>query len=316
MENKVPNASGEIVKNAETALSLPLPLTLGHILDGMGAGQEPVALLEDIHVIRHTFNAGEPTALRGPEDLTDERVLAYTREQGTSPRHFPLMPPRYWVIFVTDGKNRSRLWGTFENYGELIELRTESRRFFDLRKSRFLGTLNDRLVIEWDNPRTWHRSAAATTARRMSVVQIADRDKVDFPGFDGVLLTYHQLCEMVDDPRYAAWQDALSKVQGVYLITDSSNGKQYVGKADGTENILGRWTTYARDGHGGNVALRELALISSPGESTIAKREHARNFVFSLLRVFGPSTPSFEVSAAESHYKAALMTRNFGLNRN
>ncbi len=46
------------------------------------------------------------------------------------------------------------------------------------------------------------------------------------------------------------------------------------------------------------------------------KTDHARHFVFSLLRVFGPSTPSSEVNSAESHYKAALMTRQFGLNRN
>jgi len=39
-------------------------------------------------------------------------------------------------------------------------------------------------------------------------------------------------------------------------------------------------------------------------------------FLFSILRVFGPSTPSTEVDAAESHFKDALMTRKFGLNRN
>ncbi|MCD5341741.1 GIY-YIG nuclease family protein [Arthrobacter sp. AK04] len=150
----------------------------------------------------------------------------------------------------------------------------------------------------------------------MPVLEIADRDKVHFPGFDGVLLSYHQLREMVDDPRYADWRIALSEVQGIYLITDSSNGKQYVGKADGAERILGRWTAYARDGHGGNVALRELAQQSALGERAGMKTDHARHFVFSLLRVFGPSTPSSEVNSAESHYKAALMTRQFGLNRN
>ena len=46
------------------------------------------------------------------------------------------------------------------------------------------------------------------------------------------------------------------------------------------------------------------------------KTDHARHFVFSILRVFGPSTSSSEVDAAESHYKRALMTREFGLNRN
>lgn len=34
-----------------------------------------------------------------------------------------------------------------------------------------------------------------------------------------------------------------------------------------------------------------------------------------VLRVFGPSTSSSEVDAAESHYKA-LLSRDFGLNRN
>lgn len=48
----------------------------------------------------------------------------------------------------------------------------------------------------------------------------------------------------------------------------------------------------------------------------VTKTGHARHFVFSLLRVFGPSTPLSEVNSAESHYKEALMTRKFGLNRN
>ncbi|WP_253879275.1 GIY-YIG nuclease family protein [Mycobacterium colombiense] len=148
-------------------------------------------------------------------------------------------------------------------------------------------------------------------------MEIADRDKVAFPGFDRVLLTHHELGEMISDPRYADWRVALAEVQGIYLITDSSNGKQYVGKADGAERILQRWMSYARDGHGGNLALRELAFTSVGScEGVRVKTDHARHFVFSILRVFGPSTSSSEVDAAESHYKRALMTREFGLNRN
>jgi hypothetical protein len=149
----------------------------------------------------------------------------------------------------------------------------------------------------------------------MPVLEIADRDKIPFPGFDGVLLSYRELQDMVADHRYADWRAALKEVQGIYLITDSSNGKQYIGKADGAERILGRWADYARDGHGGNVALRDLARASVSDRGGKAG-EAARHFVFSLLRVFGPSTPSSEVDAAESHYKRALMTREFGLNRN
>ena len=112
----------------------------------------------------------------------------------------------------------------------------------------------------------------------------------------------------VADSRYGAWQVALGSVQGVYLIADSTNGKLYVGKADGRERILGQWSAYARDGHGGNVALRDLAGLDP---------SHARHFVFSILRVFGPSVIASEVSEAEAHYKRALLSRRpFGMNWN
>jgi hypothetical protein len=287
-------------------------LTLGHVLVGIGSQHDPLIGLENIRVIRHSFNTGDEESLRGREDLTEERVREYTRSQDISTRRFPADPERYWVLFVADGRRRSRLWGIFENHGEAVEERTATNRFFDLRPSGFLEALVDRLVVEWDIPRVWHRRAASVS--NMPVLEIAAQDKVPFPGFDRVLLTFHALGEMISDRRYAEWHTALSQVQGIYLITDSSNGKQYVGKADGAERILGRWKVYASDGHGGNRALRELAEASVGAGG--AKTDHARHFVFSILRVFGPSTPSFDVDTAESHYKKALMTRKFGLNRN
>lgn len=287
-------------------------LTLGHVLAAIGAEHNPPIGLEDIRVIRHSFNTGEELSLRGPEDLTEDKVREYTRFQGISPRHFPAQPERYWVVLVADGKKRSRLWGAFENHGEVVAERTAEVRYFDLRRSDILKPLVNRLVVEWDTPRVWHRKAAS--AANMPVLEIADRDKVPFPGFDNVLLTFHELGEMVSDHRYEAWQVALSQVQGIYLITDASNGKQYVGKADGAERILQRWRSYAQDGHGGNRALRELAKISIGTGG--GKTDHARHFVFSILRVFGPSTSPSEVDKAESHYKKALMTREHGLNRN
>lgn len=81
----------------------------------------------------------------------------------------------------------------------------------------------------------------------------------------------------------------------------------YVGKADGERGVLGRWEAYARDGHGGNLALRD-ALELDPAQP--------ERYTFSLLRVFGSNTPPAQIDAAEKHYKEALMTRRFGLNRN
>jgi len=300
---------------APTEASSGAFLTLGHILTSIGAQHDPPIRLEDVHVIRHAFKAADAEALRGPEDLTDERVLGYTRGQSLSTRRFPAHPARYWVVLIADGQRRSRLFCSYENFGEVVADRSEYARFFDLRPSNYLAPLAGRLVVEWTSPRSWHRRA--TSAADLPVLEIADRDKVPFPGFDRVRLTYTELCEMVHDHRYADWRVALREVQGIYLITDSSNGKQYVGKADGAERILGRWYSYAKDGHGGNVVLRDLAYVSAASDGgPRVPSDHARHFVFSILRVFGPSTSSSEVNAAEEHYKRALMTREFGLNRN
>lgn len=101
--------------------------------------------------------------------------------------------------------------------------------------------------------------------------------------------------------RYAAWRTALSSVVGICLITDTLDGRHYVGKANGAESIRQRWNAYATNGHGGNVELRGLEPSS---------------FRFSLLRVFDPSPPTREIDLAESHFKQALDTRRHGLNRN
>lgn len=141
----------------------------------------------------------------------------------------------------------------------------------------------------------------------MPLVEIADPARVPFPGFDHVLISHDELTAVVEDSRYTEWRTALAAVQGVYLIADTSSGKLYVGKADGGERLLGRWSAYARDGHGGNIALRELADVDM---------SHRRHFMFSILRVFGPNATTAEVDAAEAHYKQALVTRQYGLNRN
>jgi len=268
-------------------------LDLGHLMTA--SGLDPSEVL----VVRHTYN--DDGLRRGL--TTPDRVLAYTREQS---RRFKAEQPRIWLNFLADGGRRCRYWGAFENHGEVVAERTDSLRFFDLRPSDVWGSLVNRLVTEWSKDAiNWAKRGAA--AATFPVVEIADPQNVEFPGFNRLVLTRADLRTALEDSRYGAWRTALGSVQGVYLIADSSTGKQYVGKADGGERILGRWSAYARDGHGGNIELRALAQ---------GDPDHARHFVFSLFRVFGPDTPPAEVDAAEAHFKRALLTRQFGLNRN
>lgn len=271
-------------------------LCLGHLLAVTGID------LGDIVVLRHTYTEG---GLETVGDLSPELVLDYTRRQGISNK-LGKTPPRHWLCFMADGRRRSRFLVAYENRGEVVAERTETLRYFDLRPSQVFSSLVGRLVVEWSRDAVnWAKTGAS--ASLFPVVEIADPDVVPFPGFDNVLITHADLQAVLEDSRYAAWRTALGAVQGIYLIADTSTGQLYVGKADGSERILGRWTAYARDGHGGNIAMRELAGLDP---------SHARHFQFSILRVFGPSVPTTDIDEAESHFKRALLTRQHGLNRN
>ncbi|RBY90211.1 GIY-YIG nuclease family protein [Blastococcus sp. TBT05-19] len=272
-------------------------LTLADLLDV--AGIPP----DDVLLVRHTYSTD---GLTGPQDAAVDNVLTYSRAQALRQSKIPRDPPALWLNFLADGKRRSRFLTAYENRGEVLAERTDVQRYFDLHPSDVLGSLRNRLVIEWSAD-TINWAKAGARADQMPVVEIADPARVPFPGFDNVLVTHDELVAVVEDSRYAEWRTALAAVQGVYLVADTSSGELYVGKADGAERLLGRWSAYARDGHGGNVALRELAEVDGT---------HRRHFVFSILRVFGPTATTAEVDTAEAHYKRALLTRQYGLNRN
>jgi hypothetical protein len=108
-----------------------------------------------------------------------------------------------------------------------------------------MADLCTRLVVGWRSPRTWRMSAAS--AARYPVIGIADAEPIPFPGFDRLVVSHPQLHAMMREHRCASWRTALSSVIGIYLRTDTSNGRQ--AKADGAEGIQQRWNAYATNGH-------------------------------------------------------------------
>ncbi|MBN9629937.1 MAG: GIY-YIG nuclease family protein [Actinobacteria bacterium] len=270
-----------------------MPLTLAPLL--MDAGIDPAQAL----VIRHAFvTEPEESGLTGLHaDSTHAEIFAYTATQSSDTRRFPAVPPRFWVVFIKEGGDQARLWSVVENRGEIAH--DDIRRTFDIAETEHMADLRGRLVIGWKSPRTWRMSG--TAAARYPVGGIADAEPIAFPGFDRLVLSHVQLQAVMREHRFASWRTALSSVVGIYLITDTSSGKHYVGKADGEESIRQRWHAYAANGHGGNVELRGLDPSS---------------FRFSLLRVFDPATPTRDIDIAESHFKEALDSRRHGLNRN
>ena len=165
--------------------------------------------------------------------------------------------------------------------------------------------LVDRVVIDWGRGAlAWHQWATSK-----EVLEIRRRGAFrPFPGFLDFVLEYEDLRRIVSHPEANPdWRTMLSGVAGVYLIVDATTGAQYVGSACGAEGIWGRWSEYARSGHGNNARLRDLAE-DNPG--------HFRNFRFSVLRTLPKTLTKQEVCQVETLYKEKLGSRAFGLNDN
>lgn len=129
-----------------------------------------------------------------------------------------------------------------------------------------------------------------------------------FPGFENINHSFPKL-EVIFKNQRADWKAALTNLKGVYLISDKSNGKKYVGSAYGDAGLWSRWSCYIETGHGWNDEL--IRLTKEKGN------KYAReNFNFSILEVMTKTTPDHVVIARESHWKRVLLSREFGYNKN
>jgi hypothetical protein len=128
-----------------------------------------------------------------------------------------------------------------------------------------------------------------------------------FPGFEAIDLSFEELETLVRNNR-TDWKGALASVKGIYLISDTTTGKRYVGSAYGDQGIWSRWCGYVATGHGGNVELR--ALVSDPTLDYCRK-----SFRFALLECRAGPTPDEVILAREAYWKNILGTRG-ELNRN
>ena len=129
-----------------------------------------------------------------------------------------------------------------------------------------------------------------------------------FCGYDRICHSFSTL-EHIWKISKPDWKAALENLKGVYVITDKSNGKKYVGSAYGDDRIWGRWNNYLLgDGHGGNKRL--IDLLNSNGAKEYAKE----NFQFSLLEVWAREVDNSTVIERETHWKNVLTSVQHGYN--
>ncbi|MCG2523738.1 GIY-YIG nuclease family protein [Staphylococcus epidermidis] len=144
------------------------------------------------------------------------------------------------------------------------------------------------------------------------VYEIAPNTKLGhFPGYQNVTLSHPQMQQIIlrNEP---SWKQALMNVKGVYVITDLSNGKLYIGSASGnTDGIWQRWSDYANIENltGGNKLLNEIKL--DKGKDYIVN-----NFQYSILEIFDTKTKANTIINRENYWKNVFCTRKYGMNYN
>lgn len=199
---------------------------------------------------------------------------------------------------------REHLWLLFAAVQITEDLKVRNGVGYKCKQLEDLSPYLGRLVIKYKNSSQNLVRKASGIIDSCEVAQILPDQYCDdeFPGYDSLRVEWADLTRLL---ARLDWKVSLQNQKAVYLITDSSNGKQYVGSACGQDMLLGRWSSYARSGHGGNVQFKKLPL------------DHIRkHFIYSILDVFKASTDDKLIMERENWWKITLKTREFGYNAN
>jgi len=203
-------------------------------------------------------------------------------------------PPRSETLFI--GLYQVRSVGTCEpGTAEAITGIDVSGLYrYQMDRDDRLDEYTERLVVDW-GPGT--RSWAQRASRQPKPVRaIREQPEPPFPGFGKFCIDLRDLPGI-----YPGWQERLREVKGIYVLVDKKTGQQYVGSAKGEDSLWGRFSDYARTGHGGNLEL---------------KHRQGDEYQVGVLQIVDLSLPDHSIEEIESWWKRKLMSREYGLNRN
>ncbi len=159
--------------------------------------------------------------------------------------------------------------------------------------------------IDWGRSAiTWHQWDLAKT-----VVGLRDAGAHEpCPDYADVELTLGKFADIVKNAQSnPTWQQKLSAVGGIYLLSDRRGNRLYVGQAAGSDGFWGRWQAYAAK-NTGNVAVDEAFRLGEIG---------LEDAWMSILQVvaLGPGS-RHRVNELESRWKIRLRSKEKGLNLN
>lgn len=257
-----------------------------------------------LHFARKAPNGVHPLDeyLADPKDL---KVWKEWNSYSTGKNHYN----RPYIFSLIDDYNEEDTWlfgGVWKVVGIDHRSKTNPYKIEPVRRFEpFVG----RLKITYSYSERSTRVKMENHFDGMIVKEILDEPYYEcFPGYRNVDYPYPMIKTIINS-KNNKWREALS-VKGIYLLTDTSNGKRYVGQAAGKLGIWQRWKDYTSNGHGGDAELKELV-----DKKTIKYIE--KHFWFTILETITDES-KVSISEREDYWKEVLMTRNekFGYNKN
>lgn len=212
------------------------------------------------------------------------------------------------LISVPKAPHRWLFAGVHESSGREYH---EDRGYYryDLTELPAFADLNGRVFVHFPRPGRASYLLADKWESAISVSEIRPERLTigDFPGYKAVDISRTELGAIVGHAP-DSWRMPLSSVAGVYLISDTTTGKLYVGSATGEGGIWQRWCDYAATGHGGNAELQRLLRDEGDDRQTA--------FRYSVLEIADTHASHADILEREAHWKRVLMTRQHGWNAN
>lgn len=280
-------------------------------------GIDPAGVL----VMRHS--PVEPSLKRKLPWLAVEKPEVFNAYQQTQGERVEkaMLSAKYVASFLAHGGSRGLFVGLYKigktktlthaaywkvsAYAEMkaygmIGFQAESRPtclWFDLALQDAYRHWQGKLIVDWPPPgRAWWRWADRNEIDVHAVLE-ENALMLAMPDWQDLILSWDDLAVM---PK--SWRESLAHMRGVYFIFDSRSNKGYVGSAYGADNLLGRWISYSRSGHGGNRLLRQC---------------DPKDFSFSILQRVSPDMEARQIVELEATWKRRLHTlAPMGLNDN
>ena len=223
---------------------------------------------------------------------------------------------KYCLQFIRLDKDKKlNQWlfvGAFENFGVIPY--EDGHELYDLRPIERFAQFREKLIIFYQKKQGPKQAKIPIKEiEEIRIVRISEneyfKETRPFPGFKHLSLPFTDLKEIISS-NPDNWRELLSNANCIYVISDKSNGKLYVGSTYGYDGIWQRWSVYVEtNGHGNDADLKKL-LASDPDYAI-------KYFQFSVVECFFKEDKGDnKIIERESHWKGILLSKEFGYNNN